>query len=63
MVDLVYLHCGPNNVITNTVPGTLARNPDGTVKTTEWHFLFLNYDSPATRAYLIAAWEWKVLEE
>ena len=57
MVDLVYLHCGPNNVITNTIPDAFARNPDGTIKTTEWHFPFLNYDSPATRAYLIASME------
>ena len=31
-MDLVYLHCGPNNVLKDLFPDAFQRNPDGTVK-------------------------------
>lgn len=52
--DLVYLHCGPNNVIRKAVPNAFQLNPDGSVRTTQWNFPYLNFDSPATREYLYA---------
>ncbi len=53
LVDLVYLHCGPNNVIKDIIPDAFQRNPDGTVRTTEWNFPYLNFGSGAVRRYLI----------
>jgi len=52
--DLVYLHCGPNNVIKDAVPDAFQRNPDGTVRTTIWHFPYINFESDAVREYLYA---------
>ena len=50
--DLVYLHCGPNNVIQKSIPEAFERNPDGTVRMTKWKFPYLNFKSPAVREYL-----------
>ena len=44
-MDLVYLHCGPNNVLKDKFPDAFQRNPDGTVKTTIWRFPFVNFAS------------------
>ena len=52
-LDLVYVHCGPNCTIKEAVPDAFQRNEDGSVKTTRWHFPYLNFASPATRKYLI----------
>ena len=52
-MDLVYLHCGPNNVMKNRFPDAFQRNPDGTVRTTHWHFPFVNFESGNVRRYLI----------
>lgn len=52
-MDLVYLHCGPNNVLKNLFPDAFQRNADGTVKTTIWHFPFVNFESRGVRKYLI----------
>ena len=54
MFDLVYLHAGPNNAIVRSVPDGFAKNPDGSVKTTEWNFPYVNYESQAAREYLYA---------
>ena len=52
-MDLVYLHCGPNNVIKDLFPDAFQTNPDGTVKTTIWHFPYVNFKSKGVRKYLI----------
>ena len=52
--DLVYLHCGPNNVIQKDIPDAFQRNEDGSVKTTVWRFPYINFASPAVREYLYA---------
>lgn len=57
MFDLVYLHAGPNNVIAKEIPDAFARNEDGSVKTTVWHFPYLNFKSQAVREYLFANME------
>lgn len=53
MFDLVYAHAGPNNTITNTVPDAFARQADGSIKTTEWHFPLINFESQPTRDFLL----------
>ncbi len=52
-MDLVYLHCGPNNVLKDKFPDAFQKNPDGTVKTTIWRFPFVNFESKGVRKYLI----------
>ena len=52
-MDLVYLHCGPNNVMKDMFPDAFQKNPDGTVRTTIWHFPYVNFESKAVRKYLI----------
>ncbi len=52
--DLVYLHCGPNNVIRKAIPDAFQKNEDGSVRTTIWNFPYINFDSAATREYLYA---------
>lgn len=52
-MDLVYLHCGPNNVLKDLFPDAFQKNADGTVRTTEWHFPYVNFKSKGVRKYLI----------
>lgn len=52
-MDLVYLHCGPNNVLKDLFPDAFRKNPDGTVKTTQWKFPYVNFESKGVRKYLI----------
>ena len=52
-MDLVYLHCGPNNVLKDKFPDAFLKNPDGTVKTTNYHFPYINFGSKDVRKYLI----------
>ncbi len=52
-MDLVYLHCGPNNVLKDKYPDAFQKNPDGTVRMTQWRFPYVNFASKGVRAYLI----------
>ena len=52
-LDLVYVHCGPNNVLKDLYPDAFQRNEDGSVKMTRWRFPYVNFDSKPTRKYLI----------
>ena len=52
-MDLVYLHCGPNNVLKDRFPDAFQKKADGTVRTTYWHFPYVNFESKAVRKYLI----------
>jgi len=52
-MDLVYLHCGPNNVMKDMFPDAFQKNPDGSVRTTKWHFPYVNFESKSVRKYLI----------
>ena len=54
-MDLVYLHCGPNNVLKDLYPDAFQKNPDGSVKTTHWHFPYVNFASKDVRKYLIGS--------
>ena len=52
-MDLVYLHCGPNNVMKDMFPDAFQKNADGSVRTTKWHFPYVNFASKDVRKYLI----------
>ena len=52
-MDLVYLHCGPNNVMKDMFPDAFQKNADGSVRLTVWHFPYVNFKSKAVRKYLI----------
>ena len=52
-MDLVYMHCGPNNVLKDMFPDAFQRNPDGSVRTTEFNFPYINFDSRPVRKYLV----------
>ena len=52
-LDIVYMHCGPSNVIQHKIPDSFQRNPDGSVHVTTFKFPYLNFDSKPTRRYLI----------
>ena len=52
VLDLVYLHIGPNASVLKHFPDFAAKNEDGTVKCTRWNFPYLNYESQGLREYL-----------
>lgn len=52
VLDLVYLHIGPNADILKVHPEFAAKNSDGTPKLTRWHFPYLNYECEGLREYL-----------
>ena len=52
-MDLVYLHCGPNNVIKDLFQDAFQKNADGSVKMTYWRFPYVNFESKGVRKYLI----------
>ena len=53
-MDLVYLHCGPNNVMKDMFPDAFQKT-NGVVRTTLWNFPYLNFESKAVRKYLIGS--------
>ena len=54
MLDLVFLHIGPNASIVKEHPEFVQHNADGTVRCTEWNFPYLNYECEGLREYLYA---------
>ncbi|EIQ00463.1 glycosidase [Opitutaceae bacterium TAV1] len=53
ILDLVFLHCGPNAVFLEKHPDFVQRwKDDGSIKTNEWNFLLLNFDNADLREYL-----------
>ncbi|MBO7721907.1 MAG: hypothetical protein J6T01_05835 [Kiritimatiellae bacterium] len=52
-MDLVYLHCGPNNVIKDKFPDAFQRDEKGEVRMTYWRFPYVNFKSKPVRRYLI----------
>ena len=51
-MDLVYLHCGPNNVMKDLIPDAF-QTTNGVVRMTQWHFPYVNFESKGVRKYLI----------
>ena len=54
MLDLVYLHIGPNAPIIKEHPEFIQHNADGSVRCTKWNFPYLNYQCEGLREYLYA---------
>ncbi len=54
MLDLVFLHIGPNAPIIAEHPDFAQRNADGTIRCTQWNFPYLNYENEGLREYLYA---------
>lgn len=52
MLDLVYLHIGPNATILKSHPEFAQHNEDGSVRETIWHFPYLNFENEGLREYL-----------
>lgn len=57
MLDMVYLHCGPNAVFLADHPHFIKRDKDGKPVTAAWRFPALNHANPELREYL-----WKNME-
>ncbi len=52
LLDLVYLHIGPNAPIIQRCPDFAQHNEDGSVRCTYWHFPYLNFENAGLREYL-----------
>ncbi len=52
LLDLVYLHIGPNAPIIKTHPEFAQHNEDGSVRCTYWRFPYLNFENAGLREYL-----------
>ncbi len=52
LLDLVYLHIGPNAPVLKSHPEFVQHNADGTLRCTEWNFPILDFASPGLREYL-----------
>jgi len=57
MLDMVYLHCGPNAVFLKDHPNFVKRDKDGKIIVQSWGFPAINMDNPELREYL-----WKNME-
>jgi glycosidase len=57
MLDMVYLHCGPNAVFLKDHPDFVKRDKDGKIIVHNWGFPSINMDNPELREYL-----WKNME-
>ncbi len=52
LLDLVYLHIGPNAPIIKRCPDFAQHNEDGSIRCTYWHFPYLNFENEGLREYL-----------
>lgn len=62
LLDLVYLHCGPNAVFLAEHPHFVKRDQAGQVATAAWGFPALNLTNPELREYLWRNMEYWVRE-
>ncbi len=60
LLDLVYLHCGPNAVFIDSHPDFVQRGENGQIVMGRWHFPLLNFESRGLREYLFANMEYFV---
>ncbi len=58
LLDMVYLHCGPNAVFLAEHPNFVKRDAEGKVAVAAWGFPALNLADPELREYL-----WKNMED
>lgn len=61
LVDVVYLHCGPNSVLMKE-PEFVQRDASGKVRLGPWNFPLLNFQSQKLREYLWANMEYYLRE-
>ncbi len=52
LLDLVYMHIGPNAPIIKAHPEFVMRDEDGNIKYTEYNFPYINFESDRLREYL-----------
>lgn len=52
ILDLVFLHIGPNARVLKAHPEFIKRTPEGDPITTYWNFPYLNFESEGLREYL-----------
>jgi len=57
LLDMVYLHCGPNAVFLKQHPNFVKRDDEGKIITAAWGFPAINLANPELREYL-----WKNME-
>lgn len=57
LLDMVYLHCGPNAVFLKEHPDFVKRDAEGKIVTASWGFPAINFASAGLREYL-----WKNME-
>ena len=62
LLDMVYLHCGPNAVFLAEHPNFVKRDAEGQVATAAWGFPALNLANPELREYLWRNMEYWVRE-
>ncbi|MFO7938048.1 MAG: alpha-amylase family glycosyl hydrolase [Kiritimatiellia bacterium] len=62
MLDMVYLHCGPNAVFLKDHPDFVKRDKDGKIIVHRWGFPAINMDNPELREYLWANMEYWVTD-
>jgi glycosidase len=62
LLDLVYLHCGPNAVFIKEHPEFVQRDADGKVINGRWNFPLLNFESRKLREYLWSNMEYFMKE-
>lgn len=60
MLDMVYLHCGPNAVFLKEHPDFVKRDKDGNIIKASFAFPALNLANPELREYLWRNMEWWV---
>ncbi|QNN21909.1 hypothetical protein HED60_06365 [Planctomycetales bacterium ZRK34] len=60
LLDMVYLHCGPNAVFIKDHPNFVKRDKDGNILTTKWNFPYTNIANPEFREYLYKNMEYWV---
>jgi glycosidase len=62
MLDMVYLHCGPNAVFLKDHPDFVQRDKKGNIVCASWNFPKINHGNPELREYLWQNMEYWVRE-
>ena len=60
LLDMVYLHCGPNAVFLDEHPNFVKRDAEGEIITADWGFPAINFDNAQLREYLLNNMEYWV---
>lgn len=62
LIDLVYMHCGPNAVFIKDHPNFIKRNEKGEMMLTPYGFLLIDFDDEELREYLWSNMEYYIKE-